>query len=236
MKKRYAKLMVLAFVVATLFIGCGINQNATLITITNDGATDSISLGYGNFVARYTQAMYDGYYGSVLSDGFWNNDMYGNGNTMEEDTKDSVLDEMKTYYLCKAHASDYGVELTDEQVAAIDAAAKQFMKDNGDRAIEELGAKEDYVRDYLTYRTYYVLVKEAVDAQAPEDTKETDAETADTETENAETEEVAETESYFDQVKAEWEAELTWTVDEKQWKKVAFENKFVTATEETTEE
>ena len=236
MKNRVFKMCAVVLASVALLAGCGINQNATLITITNDGSMDSISLGYGNFVARYTQAMYDGYYGSVLSDGFWNNDMYGNGNTMEEDTKDSVLDEMKTYYLCKAHASDYGVELTDEQVAAIDAAAKQFMKDNGDRAIEELGAKEDYVRDYLTYRTYYVLVKEAVDAQAPEDTKETDAETADTEAEDAETEEAAETESYFDQVKAEWEAELTWTVDEKQWKKVAFENKFVTATEETTEE
>ncbi len=236
MKKRFVKILAVALASVALFAGCGINYNATLVTITNDGAMDKITLGYGNFVARYTQALYDSYYGSVLSDGFWTTDMYGNGNTMEEDTKDSILDEMKTYYLCKAHAADYGVELTEEQLSAIDEAAKKFMEDNDDRAIEELGAKEEYVRDYLTYRTYYVLVKEKVDAEAPETTETTDADT-----ENSEAEDSSETESYFEQKVDEWEAGLTWTVDETQWKKVVYENKFVTktsdeASEEATEE
>ena len=169
MKNRLTRMAAVAMAAIALFTGCGINYNATLVTITNDGEMDKISLGYGNFVARYTQALYDSYYGSILSDGFWDTDMYGNGNTMEADTKDSVMDEMKTAYLCKVHAAEYGVELTDDQTKAIDAAAKKFMEENDEKALSELGAKEDYVRDYLTYRTYYVMVKEKVDAEAPAD-------------------------------------------------------------------
>ena len=202
--KKLLKVLAIAVASLTLFVGCGINYNATLVTITNDGEMDTITLGYGNFVARYTQALYDSYYGAILSDGFWDTDMYGNGNSMEEDTKDSVMDEIKTAYLCKVHAADYGVELTEEQTKAIDAAAKKFMEDNDEEALSELGAKEEYVRDYLTYRTYYTLVSE----------KEPDLETK----------------------KSEWEAATTWTVDEKQWEKVSFDNKFVTKTEEATEE
>ena len=216
MRNKIVKILAAALACVALFAGCGINYNATLITITHDGELDKITLGYGNFVARNTQALYDSSYGSVLSDGFWDSDMYGNGNTMEEDTKDAVLDEMKAAYLCKIHAADYGIELTDEQLSAIDAAAKKFMESNSEEALKELGAKEEYVREYLTYETYYTLVKEKVDAEAP--------------TENStEDDDTAETETYFDQKKAEWEAGLTWTVDEKQWKKVKYENKFVTA-------
>ena len=218
MKNRFAKMAAVAMAAIALFTGCGIKYNATLVTITNDGEMDKISLGYGNFVARYTQALYDSYYGSILSDGFWDTDMYGNGNTMEADTKDSVMDEMKTAYLCKVHAAEYGVELTDDQTKAIDAAAKKFMEENDEKAISELGAKEDYVRDYLTYRTYYVMVKEKVDAEAPADFASEDGTT------------------YFDSKKAEWEAATTWTVDEKQWEKVSFDNKFVVKSEESSEE
>ena len=221
--KKFTGLAAAVLFVTCLFAGCGINYNAKLITITHDGELDQISLGYGNFVARYTQAIYDSSYGSILSDGFWDSDMYGKGNTMEEDTKDAVLDEMKAAYLCKIHAADYGIELTDEQTKAIDAAAKKFMESNSEEALSELGAKEEYVRDYLTYETYYTLVKEKVDAEAP--------------TENStEDDDTAESQTYFDEKKAEWEAGLTWTVDEKQWKKVKYENKFTAASEETSEE
>ncbi len=203
MKNRLTRMAAVALAALALFTGCGIKYNATLVTITNDGAVDTITLGYGNFVARYTQALYDSYYGAILSDGFWETDMYDSGNTMEADTKDAVMDEMKTAYLCKVHAAECGVELTEEQTKAIDAAAKKFMEENDEKALSELGAKEEYVRDYLTYRTYYTLVGEKVD---------------------------------IEEKKAEWEAATTWTVDEKQWEKVSFDNKFVVKSEASSEE
>ncbi|MCR5396906.1 MAG: peptidyl-prolyl cis-trans isomerase, partial [Lachnospiraceae bacterium] len=110
MKKHFAKIGALAMVGAVLFTGCGdINPDAKLVTITHDDTTDSISLGYGNFAARYTQALYDTYYGTYLSDDMWSEDLYGNGNTMEEDTKNEVMDTLESEYVSKLHAADYGV-------------------------------------------------------------------------------------------------------------------------------
>ena len=167
MKHKLTRFACLAVTSAVLFSGCGaMNANATLVKITNDGKTDSISLGYGNFAARYTQALYDSYYGTYLSDDMWSEDLYGSGNTMEVDTKEEVMDQMEEEYLCKVHASDYDVELSEDQTKAIDEAAETFLSDNKDDAIEEMGATKEYITDFLTYRTYASLVKEKVEAEA----------------------------------------------------------------------
>ena len=45
--------------------------------------------------------------------------------------------------------SDYNVEISDDEQKKIDDAAKQFMDDNSDEAIDEMGATEDIVKEYL---------------------------------------------------------------------------------------
>ena len=154
---------VAALAAATLFTGCGsLNPDATLVTInTGDGTKDTISLGYGNFVARYQQSMYDQYLLSYYGEGMWTTDMSGTGSTFEDDTKESVLDEMEEQYLTKIHAADYEITLSEEQNTAIAEAAAKFIADNSKEALEELGATEEYVKEYLEYRTYYSLVSEA---------------------------------------------------------------------------
>lgn len=161
----------MAAVAATvLFTGCGkLNPDATLVTInTGDGSKDTITLGYGNFAAKYQQSMYDqfllGYYG----EGMWSTDVSGSGSTLEDDTKEGVLTDMEEQYLAKLHASDYGITLTEEQNTAIADAAKAFISANSKESLEVMGATEEYVKQYLEYRTYYTLVsnaaKEAADA------------------------------------------------------------------------
>ena len=167
MKNNFARLGAGAIAAAVLFTGCGaINPDAKLVEITNDGTTDSISLGYGNFVARYTQALYDTYYGTYLSDDMWSEDLYGNGNTMEVDTKQEVMDGMEEEYLCKLHAEDYGVVLGDDVTEEVDAAAEAFMSDNEKDALEEMGATQEYVAELLTYRTYAAKVREKIEEEA----------------------------------------------------------------------
>ncbi len=160
---------------AMLFTGCGkLDSDATLVTIKNGSDTDTISLGYANFAARYQQSMYDqfllGYYG----EGMWSQDMSGKGKTLEEETKDGVLDELEEQYLAKAHAKDYKVELTDKQTKSIAKAAKKFIKDNDKETIEEMGATEEYVKQYLEGRTYYSLVSDAAKEELSADIKEDD--------------------------------------------------------------
>ncbi len=175
--KRFTKLMALGLTGAILFTGCGkINTSATLVTITNGDKTETISLGYGNFVARYNQALYDMYYGSYMGADMWTEDLSGSGSTMEDDTKKSVLEEMETWYVSTQHAGDYDVSVSSEDETAISEAVKAFMAANSGAAIEQLGATEEYVTKLLTDRTYAMRVQEAIEKDAEGEVEVTDKE------------------------------------------------------------
>ncbi|MCR4567622.1 MAG: hypothetical protein K5769_06200 [Pseudobutyrivibrio sp.] len=165
---------VAALTAAVVLSGCGkIDPKATLVTINpGDGTKDTISLGYGNFVARYRQSMSDmmflGYYGEDM----WQSDqMSADGTTLQETTKKSVLDTIEEHYIAKSHAKDYGVEISKEQSKEISDAAKKFMKDNSKDTLKALGAKEEYVQRYLEDSTYYKLVSDAAKKEADKDIK-----------------------------------------------------------------
>ena len=150
-----------------LLSGCGgINKDATLVTIKDGDATSTISLGYGNFAARYTQALYDVYYGSYMGEDMWTQDMSGSGVTMQEETKDTVVDDLEEWYLAAAHADEYNVSLSDEDKASIDEAAAAFMSSNSEEAIEQIGATEEYVKQLLTDRTIASRVRAAIETEA----------------------------------------------------------------------
>ena len=165
-----------AMATAVLLTGCGkFNPDATLVTInTGDGTKDTITLGYGNFVARYQQSMYDQYLMAYYGEGMWSTDMTGSGSTMEDETKQSVLDDIEIQYLAKLHASDYDITLTDEQNTAIAEAAAKFISDNPQETLDVMGATEEYVKQYLEYRTYYSLVSNAAMEEAGSDIAEED--------------------------------------------------------------
>lgn len=159
-----------ALAAAVLFTGCSkFNPDTTLVTInTGDGTKDTISLGYANFAARYQQSMYDQYLLAYYGEGMWSTDMTGTGSTMEDDTKEGVLEDIENQYLAKLHASDYDITLTDEQNTAIAEAAAKFISDNPAETLEVMGATEEYVKQYLEYRTYYSLVSNAAMEEAGE--------------------------------------------------------------------
>lgn len=161
--KKILSVLALALTGATVLSGCAYIPKSFKVVNINDGQ-DSISLGYANFVARYNQALYDQFYGSYYGSSMWTQDLMGNGNTLEEDIKDQVMDDMEEAYLCAQHASDYDIELTDEETSAIEEAAKNFIKNNSDDAIDQVGATEEYVVTFLTNET----VKQKVKAQVEE--------------------------------------------------------------------
>ncbi len=171
MKKIYVKsACIAALSAAVLFTGCGkLDPNETLVTIKNGDKTDTISLGLGNFAARYQQSMYDQYLLSYYGEGMWKQDMSGSGSTLQDETKDGVLNDLEEQYLAKAHAEDYSISLTDEQKKAIEDAAKKFISDNDKDSLEQMGATEDTVKEYLEYRTYYNLVADAAKKEADKD-------------------------------------------------------------------
>ncbi len=161
--KRFTKFAAVALAGTMLFSGCSrINTSATLITVKNGDQTENITLGYGNFVARYNQALYDVYYGSYMGDDMWTQDLTGSGSTMEDDTKGSVIDELENWYVETLHADEYNVSISEDDKKAIDEAAKSFLESNSGAAIEQIGATEEYVKKLLTDRTYAMRMEAAI--------------------------------------------------------------------------
>ena len=83
----------------------------------------------------------------------WSSDLYNNGTTMEDNTKNSVIEMIENLYILQNHMADYDVTLTDDETAKIAETAAQFMADNDDKAVNALGATEDIVKEYLTLVT-----------------------------------------------------------------------------------
>ena len=114
--KKFAAIILMSTMIGTMSLsGCGgVNKDAIEVT-----------MGYANFAARIQQAGYDSVFASYYGDDYWTNDSYAkDGKNMQESIKDSVLESIETQYLLEKHMSDYGVEITEEDQAAIKKAAE----------------------------------------------------------------------------------------------------------------
>ena len=159
MKKFTARLGAMALTGALLLGGCGsLKPDKALITV--DGK-DTISVGLGNFAARYSQATMDTMFGAYMGSTYWTTASGDDDKTPADTTKEQTIDELKERYLAKAHASEYGVELSSDDQAAITEAAKKFIESNDQDALDQIGATQEIVEEYLTGLTYYTRVKEA---------------------------------------------------------------------------
>ena len=173
--KRFTTLLVSGVLAASMLVGCGgINKNATVATL--DG--QEIKLGVANFAARLQQAEADDFYRAYFGDDVWSSDLYNNGTTMEDNTKNSVIEMIENLYILQNHMADYNVTLTDDETAKIAEVAAQFMADNDDKAINALGATEDIVKEYLTLVTVQSKMRAAIVADADTNVSDADANTS----------------------------------------------------------
>ena len=99
------------------------------------------------YAARLQQAQADDFYRAYFGDDVWSSDLYNNGTTMEDNTKNSVIEMIENLYILQNHMADYDVTLTDDETAKIAETAAQFMADNDDKAVNALGATEDSVKE-----------------------------------------------------------------------------------------
>lgn len=122
-----------------------------------------VRLGVANFMARYTQSTYDSFYVSYFGEDYWGKDMSGKGETLEKSTKDQILETLKTYYALAAHTEDYGVTISEEDTAAMEKAAKAFIKANSKEAIAAMSANEEDIVEYLRLITIQKRMQEAIE-------------------------------------------------------------------------
>lgn len=155
---------------ASVLTGCGgLNKDATVATL--DG--EEISLGVANFAARLQQVTYDDFYVSYFGDDVWSSSV-GDG-TMEDMTKSSVMDSVEELYILQKHADEYDVALSEDEKAAITAAAEDFIAANSDAALEAMGADQDIVEEYLSLLTIQSKMRAAIIVDADTDVSDEEA-------------------------------------------------------------
>lgn len=172
--KRLLPLLLAAALGASVLTGCGNSIDADATGATLDG--QEISLGFMNFMAKYQQAVYDGQFSGTFGTDMWSQDLYGDGTDMETSVKKSVTESIEEFYLLEKHMEDYKVEITDEELSAMDEAASKFMEDNSKKAIKQIGATEEYVKEMLRLNTIQAKMRKAMDAEV--DTEVSDEEAA----------------------------------------------------------
>jgi foldase protein PrsA len=183
MKKVLSASLAFIMVLALFVTGCGSStpkDDDIVITMSasGDASGDSnissdatLTYGLANFFAQSTQVYYDAIYGSYYGSSFWSmstgTDASGNAtSTMADTFKENLIESMESIMVLKAHASEYGVSLSDEDEATITEAATEFMEENSDKANKALGASQEIVEEYLRLTTYQTRMQEAIYAQA----------------------------------------------------------------------
>lgn len=173
--RRLLPLLMAAVLGVSVLMGCGNSIDAKSVGATLDGT--EITMGFMNFMAKYQQAIYDGQFSSMFGDqDIWSQDLFGEGTDTETSVKKSVSENIENFYVLEKHMADYKVEITDEELAKMDEAAETFMNDNSKKAIKQLGATKEYVKEMLRLSTIQSKMRSAMDAEV--DTNVTDEEAA----------------------------------------------------------
>jgi foldase protein PrsA len=155
MAKRTAVVALAGVMSVGMLTGCGSKTLDGTKTVATVDGTD-IPLGVVSLYAREQQqrttAMYMSYMGSA--DNIWDQTAdEDSGETYGDQAVTSSLESIEKMYILKEKASDYNVELTDEDETAIADAASQFMAANSEETIKELAVTEDQVKTLLELQT-----------------------------------------------------------------------------------
>lgn len=177
MKKAVA-LLIVTVMAMTLFVGCakdkaGVEDPTEVVMVV--GETE-VTMNIANFFVRYNQSMMESMYTQYIGEDVWMTEVE-QGVTYEDSLKESLLQELQKLYIINNHLADYNVALSDEEVAAIEAAADAFLAENEDADVQaKVSGDRDTVVAYLKLHTLSEKMGEAMRADV--DTNVTDEEAA----------------------------------------------------------
>lgn len=173
MKNSAKKVAVTALVCVTaagMMAGCGnkkLDGTKTAVTVNKQ----EIPLGVVSLAARMQQAQAEAMYKMYLGGGddmsIWSTKMGDDSDeTYGENAVTTTVESIEKMCLEKEHASEYDVEITEDEQKALEEAAKNFIAANSEETIAELAVDEDMVKTFLELETYDVKMKEAIEATA----------------------------------------------------------------------
>ncbi len=161
-RKRAAVLSAAGLLAAAGITGCSGSLDTDAVVATVGG--EDILLGVANFYARMQQGEYETYYASVLGttgDEMWTQE-YSENTTLEEETKNTILESLEDMYIISQHAEEYDIALTDDENDAIADAAAQFDEDNTSETKEAVSGYRKYVEKLLQLATIQTKMDSAM--------------------------------------------------------------------------
>lgn len=175
---KYGKRILAAGMCASMAMGLLTGCSSSNDEVVAKMGDTKLTLGEANFMLRYSQAQTQSYLGAMFGEGtnVFQQDLTGSGQAYGETVKESVLNDLKDMTILEQHMSDYNVELTDEDKAAIEEASKQFIADNSKDVLKEMSATEETVSRILTLYTIQSKMETAIEADV--DTEVSDEEAA----------------------------------------------------------
>ena len=175
---RYGKRILAAGMCATMTMGLLTGCSSSIGKTVAKMGDAEITLGEAEFMLRYNQAKTQGYLGALFGEGsnVFQQDLTGSGQAYGVTMKESVMNDLKDMILMEQHMSDYNVELTDEEKAAIEETAKEFLAENSKDVLKALAATEETVTRVLTLYTIQSKMQTAIEADV--DTEVSDDEAA----------------------------------------------------------
>lgn len=126
----------------------------------------TMTLGEANFLLRYQQVQTETYYESMLGEGIYDMDLYGDGTTFGQSFKEDIMAQMQEYYILEEKAADYGVTVTEEETAKITETAMAFLEANAADVQEQMNADQETVERVLTLATIRSKMAAAIYAEA----------------------------------------------------------------------
>lgn len=173
MKRVNRKLVAVAAVILAMASlgGCGKLKDTDVVATVGK---EEITGGVANFYARLQQAQSETYYASYMGDDMWATEVE-EGKTFEDSVKESTLEGLEDMYLLRQHASDFEIELTEDEQAAIKKATTKFVDANALEDKEIVSGDAKYVTEVLELLTYQNKMTAAMKAGVDEEVSDEEA-------------------------------------------------------------
>lgn len=175
MKKKIVSLVMAAAMLTASVAGCSQSSALTGDEIVAEIGDTKINVGVAEFYARYEQSQYETYYMSYFGEDMWSLEVE-DGVTYEDNVKSNVLYALESMYVIADHAEEYGIELTEEEKAALQVAAEAFVEANDAETLESIFGTEENVYELL--RLYTIQQKMYTEIIKDADTEVSDEEAA----------------------------------------------------------
>lgn len=176
--KRAVALIAVIVLGMTSLMGCANGDSNEVILDENEIVATvndiEITVGVANFYARYQQSLMEGIYGTYYGDKVWSMEL-ADGYTYEDSMKDIIMEYLQELYIVSSHTDEFNVTLTDDDLAAIEAAAKSFDEENSAEVKEKVSGSKENVIEYLKLITINEKMAEAMIADVDKNVSDDEA-------------------------------------------------------------